>query len=97
MDIYEKIGESALLQQIAEEAAELAQAALKLARKIDGKNPTPKSMEECIASLLEEFADTDLAMDSWLLHQRWEYRNRIDQIEETKKKRWEERINGNGK
>ena len=43
MDIYEKIGESALLQQIAEEAAELAQAALKLARKLDGKNPTPKN------------------------------------------------------
>lgn len=36
-----------ILAQLAEEASELAQAALKLRRALDGTNPTPKSVEEC--------------------------------------------------
>lgn len=46
-----------ILAQMAEEASELAQAALKLRRAYDGTNPTPKSVEECEANLLEELAD----------------------------------------
>lgn len=45
--IHEILGESELLAQLAEEAAELAQAALKLRRALDGSNPTPKSVSEC--------------------------------------------------
>lgn len=41
-DILEMIGTAALLEQLAEESAELAQAALKMARKLRGENPTPK-------------------------------------------------------
>lgn len=37
-----------LLCQLAEEASELAQAALKLKRAMEGTNPTPKSVEECV-------------------------------------------------
>jgi hypothetical protein len=36
-----------ILAQLAEEASELAQAALKLRRALDGTNPTPKCVEEC--------------------------------------------------
>ena len=39
--MIEKIGTSAKLEQLAEEAAELSQAALKLARVLRGENPTP--------------------------------------------------------
>lgn len=46
-----------ILAQMAEEASELAQAALKLRRAYDGTNPTPKSVEECEANLLEELAE----------------------------------------
>lgn len=36
-----------ILAQLAEKASELAQAALKLRRALDGTNPTPKSVAEC--------------------------------------------------
>lgn len=45
-DVLEMIGTAALLEQLAEESAELAQAALKMARKIRNENPTPKSHAE---------------------------------------------------
>lgn len=46
-----------ILAQLAEEASELAQAALKLRRALNGTNPTPKSVEECEKDLIEEYAD----------------------------------------
>lgn len=46
-----------ILAQLGEEAAELAQAALKLRRALDGTNPTPKSVNECMEALEEEYAD----------------------------------------
>ena len=46
-----------ILAQLAEEASELAQAALKPRRALDGTNPTPKSVEECENALIEEYAD----------------------------------------
>lgn len=42
-DVLEMIGTAALLEQLAEESAELAQAALKMARKLRNENPTPKT------------------------------------------------------
>lgn len=47
-DVLEMIGTAALLEQLAEESAELAQAALKMARKIRNENPTPKSRADCV-------------------------------------------------
>lgn len=55
-------GEPALLEQLAEECSELAQAALKLARLERGENPTPKTEEECVENLLEELGDVNLCM-----------------------------------
>lgn len=46
-----------ILAQLAEEASELAQAALKLRRALDGTNPTPKSVKNCENALIEEYAD----------------------------------------
>lgn len=46
-----------ILAQLAEEASELAQAALKLRRALDGTNPTPKSVEECQKAFEEEYAN----------------------------------------
>lgn len=46
-----------ILAQLAEEASELAQAALKLRRALDGTNPTPKSVAECQKAFEEEYAD----------------------------------------
>lgn len=52
-----------LLCQLAEEASELAQAALKLKRAMEGTNPTPMSVEECVANMDEEIADVSLLVD----------------------------------
>lgn len=51
------IGEAALLEQLAEESAELAKAALKQARILRGNNPTPVTLEEAAANVQEEFTD----------------------------------------
>lgn len=39
-DVLDMIGTAALLEQLAEESAELAQAALKMARKLRNEKPT---------------------------------------------------------
>lgn len=61
-DVLDMIGTAAALEQLAEESAELAQAALKMARKLRGENPTPKSRADCIANLQEEIADVELCI-----------------------------------
>ncbi len=63
MDIIGQIGTPAVLEQLAEECAELGQAALKMARKLRGENPTPKTLEECEADLCEEMGDVTLCLD----------------------------------
>lgn len=61
-EVIRTLGEPALLEQLAEECSELAQAALKLARLERGENPTPKTEEECVENLLEELGDVNLCM-----------------------------------
>lgn len=61
-EVIRSLGEPALLEQLAEECSELAQAALKLARLERGENPTPKTEEECVENLLEELGDVNLCM-----------------------------------
>ncbi len=53
----------ALMEQTAEEAAELAQAALKLSRIERGENPTPVTFEQAWNHLAEEIADVKLCID----------------------------------
>ena len=55
--IRRDISKADLYEQLAEEAAELAQAANKMARVLRGTNPTPKTEEEARNSLIEEYTD----------------------------------------
>lgn len=60
------IGIPALMEGTAEECSELAQAALKYARKLREENPTEKTKEEIIRSLNEEIADVMICVDELL-------------------------------
>ena len=55
--IARSIGWEAMYTQLAEEAAELSQAALKVARIMHGTNPTPISLIEAKNMVREEFTD----------------------------------------
>ena len=55
--IRDHIGTPAMLEQLAEESAELAHAALKLARIIRNENPTPQNLFTATLNLTEEFTD----------------------------------------
>lgn len=55
--IKQHIPQDELLAQLAEECAELSQAALKLRRALTGINPTPVTAEEARKNLGEEAAE----------------------------------------
>ena len=55
--IKNSISKPDLYEQLAEEAAELAQAANKMARTLRGTNPTPKTELEAQNSVIEEYTD----------------------------------------
>lgn len=61
--IRDHLSEEDILCQLAEEAAELAQAALKLRRAMTGANPTPIDVETAQNKLLEEIADVALVLN----------------------------------
>lgn len=69
--MIEKIGTPAMLEQMAEEAAELAQAALKLARVLRAENPTPVTLEEAKMNLTEEFTDVQHCAGELKLETDW--------------------------
>jgi NTP pyrophosphatase (non-canonical NTP hydrolase) len=87
-EIRDKVGEAELLAQMAEEAAELSQAALKLRRKLDGSNPTPKTERELRANLDEELADVAVCVSALELDTKWELMRK-------KICRWVERLEEN--
>lgn len=61
--ILDKLDERALLEQLAEEASELSQAALKLIRaKGLNENVTPKTEESVRINLIEEMLDCSMVM-----------------------------------
>lgn len=91
MDIKEEIGLCALLEQTAEECAELSQAALKLARKMRGDNPTPATIDEIHSKLTEEFADVRVCMDELLKSNVVSYPE-VTAVAEKKLARWQKRI-----
>ena len=55
--IREHLDERDILEQLAEEATELAQAALKMIRACGHKNPTPVTPEEAYIDIIKECAD----------------------------------------
>lgn len=61
--VIEAIGLPAVLEQCAEELAELTQAALKMARKLRGENPTPMTHAQAAEHLHEELGDVRLCLN----------------------------------
>ena len=84
-----------LLCQLAEEAAELAQAALKLRRAYTGINPTPVTAQEAFEGLLEEKADVQTCIAA-LGFDRCIDEMRVARIQTQKMERWAERLKGAG-
>ena len=61
--LYEKTGEAATLELLAEECTELAHASLKLARKCRKENPTHDTILQCVERIHEEIADVELVIE----------------------------------
>ncbi|MBR3231188.1 MAG: hypothetical protein IKF75_00775 [Lachnospiraceae bacterium] len=59
IEIQMMVGEPALYEGMAEEAIELAHAALKTARILRGENPTPARYENAKMAVTEEYSDLE--------------------------------------
>lgn len=81
--------EGELLCQLAEESAELAQAALKERRALEDDNPTPVSYTDAHANLLEEVADVYVSLGELLSLADWE---KVACVRAEKEKRWIRRL-----
>lgn len=82
------------LCQLAEEASELSQAALKYRRALTGENPTPVTPDEARENLLEETADVllCLALCGVNTRARTPDGDEIGRIFRLKLKRWGQRL-----
>ena len=96
MNIITEIGLAATLEQCAEECNELAQSCLKMARKLRGDNPTPKTIDEIVVDLTEEIADVEVCIEE-ILHAEVVSGNDISEIKNSKRERWRKRINNKKK
>lgn len=91
-DIEGKLSVSAMLKQLAEEASELAQAALKYDRALETEvaekyiSPTPKSSRAAMDNLVEEIADVALCLMVFGIP------GLPDKIMMEKAKRWRDRL-----
>ena len=82
-----------VLEALAEEAAELSQAALKMIRacRLEGtNNVTPVTPEEATDNLLEEMADVELVMD--VLSHYVCCGKALNNIKDEKRERWASRL-----
>lgn len=82
---------AALFEQLAEESAELAQAALKMARVVRGENPTPVTKYDAMAGILEELSDVALVCEALDLKV-----DRQGRAMEKKLQRWVKRLQQKG-
>lgn len=90
--IAANLSDEDILCQIAEEAAELAQAALKLRRAITGTNPTPVSVDEALHNLHEEIIDVSLAEKVYFEQNKYDLVGASGLIANGKAYRWAQRI-----
>lgn len=88
-----KLSDPELLAQMAEEAAELAQAALKMRRVIDGTNPTPVTFQQAHDNLLEEISDVETCVAALLYNTPTAVKVRAD-LRAQKLERWAGRLLG---
>lgn len=82
-----------LLAQLAEEASELAQAALKMRRTLTDGNPTPVTRKQAEAGLLEEIADVKLCLHVGGF-ERVRDKIQVNRIISAKAERWLKRLLG---
>ena len=87
--IKENVSSKERFAQLAEEATELAKAALKYRRTLDDENPTPMSTNEAFRNLIEEIDDIGLCLETLALKWRVEFNS---SSRERKLKRWVERL-----
>lgn len=85
--IKERVPVVELLAGLAEEASELAQAALKLRRVFVSNNPTPVSEDQAIENLWEEIADVNLYVSMLDINL-----GAVSEYMQAKQRRWEERL-----
>ena len=88
-----KLSDPELLANLAEEAAELAQAALKMRRVMDGSNPTPVTFQEAHEKLLEEITDVENLVAALLYNTPTAVKARAD-LRAEKLERWAGRLMG---
>ena len=81
-----------ILAGLAEEAAELSQAALKYRRALTGVNPTPTTPEDARAALLEEITDVELYINMIGVHRNREDISALTKLTLAKRERWAERL-----
>lgn len=86
-----KLPDQELLAQLAEEAAELGQAALKMRRVIDGTNPTPTTLQQAHDNLLEEICDVENCVYALMYNTPAAVKVRAD-LRAEKLERWAERL-----
>ena len=70
----------------------MAQASLKMARKLRDENPTPKSIEDIRENLVEEIADVDICAATIINETNLVGAAELVEMEKMKKKRWKERL-----
>ena len=88
-EIRKQLSDEDLYNQLAEEAAELAQAANKMVRVLRGTNPTPKSFDEVRENITEEFSDLALISKilgiqiDWLIvdYKLYRWRKRLEETD----------------
>ena len=90
--IAANLSDEDILCQLAEEAAELAQAALKLRRAITQTNPTPVSVDEALHNLHEEIIDVSLTEKVYFEQNKYELVGASGLIANGKAYRWAQRI-----
>lgn len=82
-----------LLCQLAEEAAELGQAAMKLRRARTGDNPTPVTREQAERNLVEEVFDLEMVLTAIGFYEDYGCRSGERKLHFIRKfKRWAERL-----
>ena len=62
-EIINQVGAPALFEGVAEEAAELAKAALKVARVMRKENPTPVTLDDAAREVVLEYTDLRIYID----------------------------------
>ena len=81
-----------LLAGLAEEASELAQAALKYRRTLDGTNPARVGREEAWMAMLKELADVELQLEALGIPDDGQAMRSIHETVREKTKRWREHL-----